>query len=669
MFSFIKKNLSLKLLLILVLVLAVTFIGLSFSILKKQSALLKEMRVSVETALQNTGKEARQSFDGLETHVDKLLAAMKETTSANLSQATQKALMEEEKQVQKGMEALLLKNAEGITALLNSVTPATIMNKNYPELIKYSKAAAKTKEIVYTLFFDTDGNSLPGSLNYKDDRIKRYLESEESKNSIQTVVSQSKNDPGVIILEQPIEYFGTPQGKMIICISKDSVTKEIQQLSSRFKTLNQSNGTQINQEIDSGSANLRAEMKKGLHEVTRENAEAIKRTGAILNASASAVNSSIKKVIIVVGIVCSVFILVLIGFLLQFMVINPIKVISEGLKDTAQGEGDLTKRLASERQDEIGTLANWFDAFLERLNNIIVDIGTNAGTVTAASGDVLLVAGQMSEESKNLSERADTVAAATEEMSSNMDSVAAASEQAATNVNSVSCAAGQMKMTLGEIAQNCDKARGISDNASVGVESASGKVKLLGEAAKEISKVTEVITEIAEQTNLLALNAAIEAARAGESGRGFAVVAGEIKGLAAQTTDATLNIREKIQGIQNSTDETVHEVGNISKVIIEMNEIVTSIAAAIEEQSTAAAEVADNVNQASTGIGEVNENVAQSSHVSTEIAKDIAEVNSVADNMFQKSSQMEKSAGDLSTLSTTLKNMISVFKVSEKKKG
>jgi methyl-accepting chemotaxis protein len=669
MFLFIKKNLSLKLLLILVLVLAVTFIGLSFSILKKQSALLKEMRASVETALKDTGKEARQSFHGLETLVDRLLVTMKETTSANLSQETQRALMEEEKQVQKGMEALLLKNAEGITALLNSVTPATIMNKNYPELIKYSKAAAKTNEIVYTLFFDTDGNPLPGSLNYKDDRIKRYLQNDESENNIQTVVSQSKKDLGVILFEQPIEYYGTPQGKMIICISRDSVTEKIQQLSSRFKTLNQNNGTQINQQLESGSANLRTELKKKLQEVTRKNAEAIKRTGGILNESAAAVNSSIKRVIIIVGITCSVFILVLIGFLLQFMVINPIKVISEGLKDTAQGEGDLTKRLASERKDEIGILANWFDAFLERLNNIIVDIGTNAETVTAASGDVLLVAGQMSEESKNLSERSNTVATATEEMSSNMDSVAAASEQAATNVNNVSAAAGQMKMTLGEVAKNCDRARGISDNASSGVENASGKVKLLGEAAKEISKVTEVITEIAEQTNLLALNAAIEAARAGTAGRGFAVVAGEIKSLASQTTDATYDIKGKIQGIQNSTQETVREVGNISKVILEMNEIVTSIAAAIEEQSTAAVEVAENVNQASTGISEVNENVAQSSHVSTEIAKDIAKVNSVSDNMFQKSSQMEKRAGDLSNLSTTLKNMISVFKVSKKKKG
>ncbi len=666
MFLIINKNLSLKLLLILVLVLGVSFAGLSFSILKRQNSLLNEMSAHVETALKKTGVEARQSFDKLEVHVDTLLVQMKETSSSNLSLATRTALSVEEKQVQKGMESLLLKNAEGVTALLNSVAPSAIMGKNYGELVKYSKAAAQTNEIVYTLFFDKDGEPLPGFLNSKDARIKGYIKSGETGNSIQKVVSQSKMDPGVIIFEQSIEYFGAVQGKIIICMSRDSVIEEIQQLAVRFGTLNQNNGTQINQALEAGSADLKSELKKDLYEVTQKNADAIKRTGAILNASAAIVNSSIKKVIVIVGISCSVIILVLIGFLLQFMVIKPIKAISEGLRDTAQGEGDLTKRLSSERQDEIGVLAGWFDAFLERLNKIIVDIGINAESVTTSSAEVLLVAAQISQGSEDMSERANTVAAATEEMSSNMDSVAAASEQAATNVTMVSDSAGQMKITLNEVAQNCDKARGIADRASARVENASGKVALLGEAAREISKVTEVITDIAEQTNLLALNAAIEAARAGEAGKGFAVVAGEIKGLAAQTADATMDIRKKIQGIQNSTDDTVSEVGNISQVIIEVNEIVTTIAAAIEEQSVVATEVAENVDQASMGIGEVNENVSQSSHVSTEIAQDIAEVNTVANNMFQKSSKMKERAEDLSGLSTTLGDMIGVFKVSVK---
>ena len=228
----------------------------------------------------------------------------------------------------------------------------------------------------------------------------------------------------------------------------------------------------------------------------------------------------------------------------------------------------------------------------------------------------------------------------------------------------VTNSASQMQSTLGGVAINCERARTISGDAATQVDTASQRVKLLGNAARQISKVTEVITEIAAQTNLLALNATIEAARAGKAGKGFAVVAGEIKSLAGQTSQATDDIKEKIAGIQNSTDDTVQDVTKISEVISEVNEIVITIAAAIEEQSASATEVAQNIEQASKGIGEVNENVAQSSQVSSEIAKDISRVNLVAEDMSKRSTQMNHSAMDLTNLSSKLRDMVSIFKIS-----
>ncbi len=378
-------------------------------------------------------------------------------------------------------------------------------------------------------------------------------------------------------------------------------------------------------------------------------------------------NQVISSILTQLGLILVIIaVFIIITLLVAKKISLPLINTSLMFKDIAEGEGDLTKRLDVISKDEVGSLSKWFNAFIERLHNIIVDIGGNAETVTASSGELLTVSDQMSDGADELSGKANSVAVAAEEMSTNMNSVAAASEQASTNVSMVVESASQMQSTLNEVATNCQKARDISNKAEVQVDEASTRVSLLGDAAKDISKVTDVITDIAAQTNLLALNATIEAARAGEAGKGFAVVAGEIKSLSAQTAQATNDIKEKIDGIQNSTGDTVQDVKKISDVISDVNEIVTTIAAAVEEQSVIATEVAENIEQASAGIDEVNENVAQSSQVSSEIAQDISGVNSVAIDMRNRSTRMNQSARDLSDLASTLRDMISVFKVKVK---
>ena len=234
---------------------------------------------------------------------------------------------------------------------------------------------------------------------------------------------------------------------------------------------------------------------------------------------------------------------ILVGIALAWLIGNsitrPVNAAVEGLKDIAQGEGDLTKRLDAISRDEVGELAKWFNVFIEKLQGIIGNIADGVETISSSSTELSAISEQMTQGITNVSDKSNTVSAAAEEMTTNMNNVAAAMEESATNTNMVATAVDEMSATIGEIASNAEKARGISGEAAHKAATASTNMDQLSESAGAIGKVIETITDISEQVNLLALNATIEAARAGEAGKGFAVVANEIKELAKQTAAAT----------------------------------------------------------------------------------------------------------------------------------
>lgn len=358
-----------------------------------------------------------------------------------------------------------------------------------------------------------------------------------------------------------------------------------------------------------------------------------------------------------------VILIITIYFTLKFIVINRLNKITLGMKDIAEGEGDLTKRLTDKYEDEIGELLSWFNIFIEKIQAIIQDVTSGAQDLDESSDRLAELSGNMKLDADQTSVKASNVSVSSDQMNDNMTSVAAAMEQASTNINMVASAAEEMNVTINQIAENTDQAQKITINAVEQTTNASKQVDKLGNAAQGIGKVLETISEISEQVNLLALNATIEAARAGDAGKGFAVVANEIKDLAKQTAEATGEIRIKIEGIQSSTEGTVSHIEEIAKVVDEVNDIVSTIATSIEEQSAATSEIASNVAQASEGIGEVNENVAQSNVSVGVIAEEIGEVNAAASKISTNSEMVRENAKQLSSLSNGLAEMVGRFKI------
>ena len=367
------------------------------------------------------------------------------------------------------------------------------------------------------------------------------------------------------------------------------------------------------------------------------------------------------QVSLVVTIAC-VLLAALMIFVISNSIAKPINNVVAGLKDAAEGEGDLTKRITVSSQDEVGDLAKWFNLFNEKMQAIIREVADNAARLKQSGSELYEISAALSEGADQTTQRAQSVASASEEMSANMSTVAGTMDEAATNVNMVASATEEMSVTISEIAQSTEKARSVTHNAVSHAEGASGQVDELGRAAQEIGKVVETITDISEQVNLLALNATIEAARAGEAGKGFAVVANEIKELAQQTAKATGEIKRQVSAIQSSTQVTVVQISNITEVVNEVNDIVSKIAAAVEEQSTTTKEIAGNVAQASQGIGDINLNVGQSNTVAADIAREISEVTQAAGNMSNSSAQVNMNAEQLSKLASQLDTTVGKFK-------
>jgi methyl-accepting chemotaxis protein len=340
-------------------------------------------------------------------------------------------------------------------------------------------------------------------------------------------------------------------------------------------------------------------------------------------------------------------------FLVEKLILHPLSASVDMLRDIAEGEGDLTKRLEVHSQDEIGEVSHWFNVFINKLQGIIREVETNTQQLAGASEQLSSSASEIARATSGQKDEARQVATAMHEMSVTVSQVCENSDHASKNART----AAKLAETGGEIVQNTvDLIRDVADST----RSTVLQVEKLGASSERIGTIISVIDDIADQTNLLALNAAIEAARAGEQGRGFAVVADEVRKLAERTSQATKEIADMIRTIQGETSSAVESIRSGTSRVEGGVEAASKAGKALQEIVDSSLTMQDVVGHIATA---AVEQVTASSDINNsmeQIAK-MAEQSSIA---AQESS---KACEDLSNLAQSLQQIVNKFKTGDRR--
>ncbi len=343
----------------------------------------------------------------------------------------------------------------------------------------------------------------------------------------------------------------------------------------------------------------------------------------------------------------------LIGLLVMVLVglglARPARRLVAMLDDIARGDGDLTKRLAVDRKDELGDIARGFNAFLDKLQAMIREVVSSVQQVTDASENTADIAMRTNDGIQRQLSEIDLVATAVTEMTATAQDVARNAAQAAEAANNADGSAHHGREVVKSTATAIQA-------LSTDIQQAVASVQSLARDSDNITGILETIRGIAEQTNLLALNAAIEAARAGEQGRGFAVVADEVRNLAQKTQRSTEEIQSMIEQLQKGTRDTVK--------VMEQSRART-------EQSVLQAEEADaaltSITQAVSIITEMNTQIAsaaeQQSAVAEDVNRNVSTIDQVAKSVAGGAQEASEASAGLTKLAEHQRRLINQFKV------